>query len=366
MEIGSFFEFPEFDNDEYTNSALYYLISVGENRNYCFFRDGRQAVKSVLLNTKKLLKKEICYLPAYLCHSILKPFKELNLKVKFYTHKHPLKPILDKNIKNSLIYFIDYFGTEPIFNKNILNLLDKENIVILDITHSIFNRSRFKIEHENLYLVSSLRKVFPIPDGGVLYYTNSAFKVKKSFPEGYENMLEAMVLKTMYLKNYERIISKDANKLKNLFLVMYKNYEVNKDSEPIQLQDIPFISLYILRKINISYITRKRFENLKFMYSNIHNKKYFLFNLDDIKSPFTLPLIFESEEERNRVKKLLIEKDIYPPIHWDLEGIIPKNYSYEHELSKRILSIPIDQRYGKKEMSKVANILNGILNGESL
>jgi phage pi2 protein 07 len=353
MEIGGFFEFPEFDCSNYTNSALYYLTDIYEN--HLFFRDGRQAIKSVLLNIKDL-KDKIYYLPAYLCYSILQPFKELNLNVVFYNHQHPLKPVINGNIKNSLIYIVDYFGTEFIPNEEICEFLDKNNVVILDITHSIFDRSRFEIKHENLYLISSLRKVFPIPDGGALYYTNSKFEVKKLFPKSYENMLEAMVLKSFYLKNGSEATLKNAANVKNYFLPLYKNYEVDKDKGPIQLQDIPSISLYILKNISISSVIKRRSENLKFMCENIPQKLLF-YEFTDIKSPFTLPLIFESEEKRDAVKEVLVENDIYPPIHWNLMGMVPEDYLYEHELNDKILSIPIDQRYDDEDMSKVVNII---------
>lgn len=358
MGVGGFFEFPEFDCKEYRGSVLYYLINIAESEDHSFFRDGRQAIKSVLLNIEKLEDK-ICYLPAYLCYSILQPFRESNLKIKFYDHQHPLKPVIDENIKNSLLYIVDYFGTEFVSNEEICEFLNKNNIVILDITHSIFDKNRFKINHENLYLISSLRKAFPIPDGGILYHTNSKFKMNGSFPKGYENMLEAMVLKSFYLKNVSEPTFKKSANLKNCFLTLYKNYEIDKDTSSIQVQDIPSISLCILKNINISNIINRRSENLNFVYKNISNKEHFLCNISDIKSPFIIPLIFESEEKKNVTKELLIRNRIYPPIHWNLQNMIPKNYLYEHELNKKILSIPIDQRYDDKDMSRAVNILNG-------
>ena len=98
MEVGGFFEFPEFDCDVYSNYAYHYLTNV--YREHSFFRDGRQAIKSVLLNIEGLNNK-ICYLPAYLCYSILQPFKELNSNVVFYNHQHPLKPYCKGQQKNT-------------------------------------------------------------------------------------------------------------------------------------------------------------------------------------------------------------------------------------------------------------------------
>ena len=86
--------------------------------------------------------------------------------------------------------------------------------------------------------------------------------------------------------------------------------------------------------------------------------KIFLFDLDDIKSPFILPLRFNSEDERDTMKNLLIENDIYPPLLWDLEKYVPKEYNYERDLSKKILTVPIDQRYSPGILSKAVDILN--------
>ena len=110
-----------------------------------------------------------------------------------------MNPLINVNIKNSLIYILDYFGVEFIPNKLIIEFLDRGNIVLLDVTHSILNRKRFKMEHENLYLIASLRKMFPIPDGGITYYTVGKFD-RKIFPKGYEKMIEAMALKNLYLE----------------------------------------------------------------------------------------------------------------------------------------------------------------------
>ena len=94
------------------------------------------------------------------------------------------------------------------------------------------------------------------------------------------------------------------------------------------------------------------------MYENIKDKNSLVFNFEDIRSPFLLPLRFESEDERDFVKNSLIREDIYPPILWDIESFVPRQYVYEHELSKRMLTLPIDQRYTIRDLSKPVTLLN--------
>jgi hypothetical protein len=45
-------------------------------------------------------------------------------------------------------------------------------------------------------------------------------------------------------------------------------------------------------------------------------------------------------------------------VHWDVKNVSPSMYHYEHELSEKILSIPIDQRYELDDMSRICDILN--------
>lgn len=350
MELGGLLEFPELKAIEREESAYYYLTNLYEN--YDFFGDGRQAIKAILLNIEGIRDKT-CYLPAYTCDSILQSFEELELDVTFYSHEEPLEPILDGNIKNSLIYLIDYFGKEAISEKEIEEFLDNGNVVVLDVSHSILDKSRFALNHEDLYLITSIRKIFPIPDGGMVYHSDPNFESSDVAPKNYEKKLEAMMLKKMYLERSNRLKG-----LKEHFLNLNQEYEDYKYDFVVEPQSIPLTSCYILKNISIRDITNKRWQNLSLVHKEILNKEILLFNLDDIKSPFMLALKFKNEDERDGVKKKLIKNNVYPPIIWDLESYIPEDFAYERNLSKRILTVPVDQRYGFTEMSKVVEILN--------
>ncbi len=166
------------------------------------------------------------------------------------------------------------------------------------------------------------------------------------------------MLKSLYLDPESENENDIARGLKNTFLTLYKENERIKNKKIGQMQDISSMGLYVLRKLSISKIVKRRFENLSFMYNEISNKDYLLFGFDEIKSPFVLPLIFKNEKERNIVKQRLIDNGVYPPIHWALPGEVTKNYVYEQDLSNKVLSIPIDQRYTEKELSIIAKIVD--------
>lgn len=375
MEIGGFFEYPKLDHIS-EDDSVYQRLKMGNN-NFQLVRDGRQAIKMALINIKNL-KKFTCVLPAYLCKSILQPFNELKLKIKFYGHSNVLKPEIEE-IKNSVLFLIDYFGRDSLSNTEIHEVLDRNNIVILDVTHSIFNQERFEIKDKNYYIISSLRKMFPIPDGGILYNAKEFNMKPFCLPIGHEKMLESMIFRSYYLKNLklgssdnsntgsilrdntpEEISSIDLNMktIKNHYLSKYYDYEREKFEDIGMPQNIPAISLHILNNISYSKILKKRNINLKFLYEEIDDDNNFLFDFKDIKSPFMLPLKFQTEKERDSVKDILIKNDIYTPLLWDLDEIVPKNYFYEHELRKRILMVPIDQRYNPDNLMTAVELIN--------
>ncbi|MFW9995578.1 MAG: hypothetical protein ACFFD4_26305 [Candidatus Odinarchaeota archaeon] len=337
LGIGSFFEYPRLNGKINEESAFFYLVN--STKDHVFLRDGRQAILAILLNIPSIAEKT-CYLPAYACDSIIQPFKELDVELVFYSHVHPLKPVIDDKLEDCVLFIVDYFGVEHLATERINQFLEMNNTVIMDITHSLFSKNRLVIRHENYYLVSSLRKVFPIPDGGIVYHDNSGFVVKRSVPTGYEMMLEAMKMKAL-------------NRNKEHYLQLYRDYEWGKDKEKILLQDIPEISFHILKKLIIGDIIRKRTANMNYLYENLGTEN-FLFKRDDIKSPFFLPLLFEDGQQRNKAKDLLIENEIYPPVHWELSQ---QGFEYEVSISKRILSIPIDHRYDEKDMQRIVTVL---------
>lgn len=360
LEIGSFFSMPDFDCRDEKKSALHYLSSTSNS--HSFFGDGRQAIKAALLKNFKKIKNKDCYLPAYLCPSILQPFKELKLRINFYKHSPFLRPLITDDLKNSLIFIVDYFGTELVSKEKLSDFLKKGNIVILDVTHSVLDKKRLNLKRKNLYLIASLRKIFPIPDGGILYYSFPQFKIKKLPAQDHETILKAMRLKNFYLKEGPKIGLNKVKNVKDSFLKIYRKYEKNKDDNLIKLKEIPAISLDILKNLDILNIIKKRKENLGFLSKNLSEKKYFLFDKKQIKSPFFFPLVFKDEKQREAVKKNLIKNNIYPPVHWQLPELLQQNYLFEKNLSKRILSLPIDQRYDEENLSKTADIINDVIN----
>jgi hypothetical protein len=358
MEIGGFFEFPGSDEPEAGDSVCTALTSPGGKGDHhpLFLRDGRQAIHAILHAAGIQGSGRVCHLPAYLCASVLQPFLELGIPVKFYPHRPPLEPLLPPQVGNACILLIDTFGAPMVSPGEIEDLLARDNVVILDLSHSLLDASRFSLADPDLFLMASLRKIFPIPDGGIVWCTRNTEGGDLRDPAGYEPMVEAMRLKRKYLEEAGR---PDLAPVKEKFLALYRAYGARKDAAPTIPEKIPGISLEILRNISYRRILERRRSNLRFLADGVPGALW-LFDPREITSPFFAPILLPTPESRERVKGALIRMGIYPPVHWLLPPEVPPEFRFEHDLSRRVLSIPIDQRYEPAALEPVVSLLRQV------
>ena len=353
-EIGGFFEFPSFDCRNPSESAYHYLVS--HHSGHQFVRDGRQALRAILIHLRRSGFRR-AHVPAYLCSSILQAFHELPLEIRFYGHSPPLAPHLPEPDARSMVFLLDHFGHPCCDDDMVTRMADNGVPVILDVTHSVLDRKRFAMQHENLYFFASLRKVYPVPDGAIILHDRPSFPVPKEFPSGFSSMVEAMVLKKAYLEQCRKGVP-GPEWIKEGFLHRYLEYEKGKENSPPPYQTIPALSLMILRNLTHSVIVRRRSRNLTYLAKNLPEAIEPLFPRDALMSPFFFPVKFKDMARRDEVQTRLIDHRVYPPVHWELPRMIPASFEYEHRLSRSILSLPIDQRYSPHDMERILKILN--------
>ena len=116
---------------------------------------------------------------------------------------------------------------------------------------------------------------------------------------------------------------------------------------------LSIISEYILNHINIDKIKKQRKRNYNYLQSNLNHIAFYP-NIKDLM--FGFPILFKNKTERDLMRKKLIESKIYCPIHWELPLCIKD--SQAKYISKRILTIPIDQRYTPRELNRIVSIIN--------
>jgi hypothetical protein len=237
------------------------------------------------------------------------------------------------------------FGMDPKVD------VDPSTTLIEDHTHD--PASPAAATSQASYVFASLRKVYPLPDGGVLWTTRDLglpdeATVTPRHARVVQMRLSAMDLKRRYLDGAE--VPRAA------FRDLYLRTEAALGHG--QPSGISAYSRSRLPTMPVARWTRDRARNLAVLRSALEGSP----DVRLLDAPFAAVLVFDDAERAERVRAALIAERVYPATFWPLEARTVAGIPDEHvELSKRTLAIHADQRYSIADMRRVTDILREAL-----
>lgn len=312
-----------------------------KKENNLFFASGRIAIKNILDKFIKN-KNDKCLVPNYLCDSIFYCFtnfefykinNELNIDIEYLKDKI-------QNNSYKLIFIINYFGK---IDKNIniiKNLCKNKNILIIeDFTHNLYST--------NLYgdvSICSYRKTLATPFGAIVIDQHNLLKIKQ---KSYFN------LKYLFynLLKINGMLFKNIHYFKFIWYPLLKYCENNLkyiDYNGFDYMNYLFYKYYYDSDNRLIRLNNYKLLNETLKYKSILNENLY----------FTYPMYIESNEKRDKIRELCSIKKLYCPIYWPLN--FDKENKCNHYISNHILCIPIDQRYDKKNMNFIINLINNL------
>ena len=300
-----------------------YFTDSGRSSLRLFFKSG--------FSDKKVL------LPNYFCEVIEDVLKSENINYEFYNITEDLRVDVNsiENKQFDILYLINYFGI--IQNIESLNLSEK--IIIEDNVFSFDFKNNGN--YKQWYGFNSFRKISSLSDGSLI-------KTNLSIDATLIVNKEADFVKTKdeakHLK-YQFIFDKLGDE--QTYLTKFKKAE-NLLDEQNSIYSISNKSLYKLTNINQQVeqeVLKKRYQILSKFFDSyslkLEQKEY---------SFFILKL-----EKRDELRKLLINKNIFLPIHW------PQS-SQENNLYSKLISIPLFSNYSDKEFKYMIGSIKEFLN----
>jgi len=271
-------------------------------------------------------------LPSYLCPSILKPFKNRNIKYKFYKVNDELQiDITDllSNISHQVkaVYFIDYFGASQMDNLVFtINILRSKNITIIqDVVQCLYFKKEFIFGD---YAFNSFRKFFPFEGSVIISKKLLDINFSKKRNRYIKYKRTGQFFRYLHLK-FGLFPSKTfLNYLQKAESVYYEN-EILEMPE-FNKRQLNKYDLDILKSNNIYYYGRFYNALKEFVPALLHNQDF-------------VPLGFVIKiENRDTLRDYLFNKSIFPPIHWKLsEEIDSKHFQQSTSLSDKILTLPL-------------------------
>ncbi len=306
------------------------------------YSSGRAALYHILKYLKQEKGIEHVLLPDYLCSSVLVPVKSLELGFSFYLIDEQLE--LETSCfsqlykKNSAVLLVNYFGLKDLTAQiKAIRSIDENAVIIEDDVQAYYE---FKKPLDGVdFKFTSLRKTFAVPDGGLVKTKHQLEKVDSPNTFG-QYKAAAAILKSMREGNFND----------NIYLEMFEKGEALIDSE---------------QECGMSHIAEKLYTNLdeeRLKVRRLNNACYLIEQLAAIGVKPILPLLENhvplfipiALTDRDKVRKSMFHRDVFCPVHWPLEGL---NLQRGQVMAEKELSLIIDQRYGRKEMDEIVEIL---------
>ena len=321
MEIGSFIGL------DLKNSGEYYPGETGIAR--------LNSARAGIYHACRLLNCNQVYIPLYLCPTVKSFLVKKGMKIDYYNINEKLEPVNFKQNSGSAVIIVNYFGIFPM-NK-IKNLADRFENVIIDNSAAFYCNPI-----AGCYNVYSPRKFFGVPDGSY---------VIGSFAE-------------RYTENYKQDISSDTS----LFLLKQIEHgttaaydERMKNEERIDNADILRMSnltVTLLRGIDYNGIKSKRQEN--YFFANQLYKQMNLFDPDRLIETDCVPMVYPLVLEDSELDAQLRKKQIYVGRLWKHVLKEAGEDTFEARLSKYLIPVPVDQRYGREEIKYVFETISDL------
>lgn len=345
IEFGSDFHyFPP--NGDPSNTLKDYFPTAN------YYADGRQAI----IHLYHSQGWQRLWVPEYYCYDVIASLKKSGLNLMLYrdipdgnVDKETLEKIQINGhfLPTDAILRVNYFGTRKLRSSEKLS----EVSLVEDHTHDLIGE--WPIHSEADWCIASLRKTLPLPEGGILW-SPKRLKLPQAPGASAENeriaaiRWNAMKLKACYLAG------NDVKKAE--FRKGYVETEEFFDHAPVCSLDTECHKYLRTFNINEWYIQkRKNWELLK----DIQKEGVRVLTPEGEDSyPFSLVLLFDKPEERDRVRKSLIEHRIYPAVLWNVPDTASDGVK---SFSRRMLSIHCDGRYSSDDIQQMKLIIDSIL-----
>ncbi len=394
FEIGSEFHFEEI-NERENLIKVFKKVSEKAGRYVEFLRCGRDAIGFVADDIiarcenhsgDDAADKQIVFIPALSCDSMVRPFEVRNFDVRYYKLKDDLcvdeEDLLERikeadsegDGRNITVLVMNFYGiadtgktSEAIKNKF------TNTHIIEDVTHIIMEPESY-VRKDNCvnYQVGSIRKWMGISDGAIAI-SDSEFLMGALTGDSDFTELRRVALseKAEYLRNGDQ-------ELKDHFRKLLSDAEdsLQDGLDPYIMTDE---SAEYLENIDALSICEKRYDNYHNLYGLLKaiplcGKAFDLIaesgKSEAAATPFMLPIVLDidfmrrsaiTEEGKNitrdQFEKKLALRGVYAPVLWPISEAAADTCDFSKKFSENMLAFWIDQRYDRFHMEYVAEVL---------
>lgn len=298
----------------------------------------------VLLNLGRNAFQYICdsipgpiaklYIPRYTCPVVWRPI--FFSGIDFYRINRDLEIAEDIQLgEYEYIVVNNYFGIKDAYIEQMASKYG--NHLIIDNAQALYAPWI-----SDTYAFYSPRKFFGVPDGGVAYTAFNSKPVACSEQDDSSDRLGHLKLRKEQ--------GAEAG---------FASYQLNEN----KLDHLPMMKMSeythdVLMGIDYETAKARRIANYKILHVALGDMNAMpLPSIESFACPMVYPFIGQGNNEA--LRKTLRENRIYTATYWPNIGRTISTNSFEEFLSKNIIPLPIDQRYGEEDMKRIIDLIKG-------
>jgi len=338
-EHGSHFALPPTGRELGSGSVLHFAnqleaILVGS---------GRVALGLVIENGMSERGWRRLWVPSYFCEDVMHYLAGLGITLARYTcgpwgeDRHP------EGEPGDVLLRVNYFGRG-------LTSLERPFMgdIIDDHTHDPQALQWSSAD----FAIASLRKVLPVPDGGILcspagHPLPSAPTLKPAHDAAVSARIAAMALKRAYLGGYGNNAIK--TRVRELELATEDVLLVGESSA------VSDWTRLMLGRLSLERSSDARLRNHQVLVRELKGcDAATIFAASPDRAPMIAVISLSSQAVRDDVRTKLIDRRIYPAVLWPMPKSVPDILASASEFSSKALMLHIDERYDAQDMEHVA------------
>lgn len=274
---------------------LFYGGKFSDTHRVFFFNSGSEAICFKIIHSGILPGRKIL-LPSYCCMEVVNKLITYGYDIRY------IEPLADLTIDECLLreiiekdeiaayIHINYFGTTGMVSGETISFLqDKKVELLIDCCHTYCNIDALVKAKHNYSFIFSLRKISPVPDGGLLImnFDNKGedirFKKYNFFFKNFFFIIKEKILlnhkfRVNGLRKVENSLISFVSNLYNNSPLKFRRLKVNNSLSPL-MQPSVFVSYLLKNNDLIKSIVTLRIANFNRLYLYCDSLKIKVINL---------------------------------------------------------------------------------------
>lgn len=321
------------------------------DRGHLFLAGGRNVLTHLIDHGRAVRGWRRMLVPDYYCPEVVRAIVATGIPLGFYPAdpRQPIEWPVERLQDGDAVLVVNTFGCQFAPVRPVRPGLRIE--LVEDHSHDPWSGWSWSSTAD--FALASLRKVLPIPDGGVLWSpAGHSLPAQPGLAPGHASAaasrLAAMVLKDLYLQGWS--IPKE--EFRNLQMAAETALAETAVSAALAFSRT-FVQRFPAQQWRLA--RRRNFDCLQGALAAWRGGRLLLAPAAD-QVPYGVILLLDSPGRRNALRTALIGEGIYPAILWS-HGEQDPDPSREYRLSEHLLFLHCDGRYTESDMLQVGRCL---------